>query len=163
MKNEVISLWEQWRAAYPAIVILFVGDHPTTLSASSVCQVVCESKLIIHLTHACWIINEVLHLLERWRAACHTTAILFVGDPQTSLLASSVCQVLCETTLIIQLHSRMLDKGKVLHLYGNGVQPLQQKCNSFRRRSSDDLIGVIHKQVVCESTLIIQLHSRMLD
>ena len=33
----------------PINVILFVGDHPTSLSASSVGQVGCESTIIIQL------------------------------------------------------------------------------------------------------------------
>ena len=36
IKNEVLQLWERCGAAYPTNVILFVGDHPTSLSASSI-------------------------------------------------------------------------------------------------------------------------------
>ena len=41
----------------PTNVILFVGDHSTSLSASSVGQVGCESTIIIHgnqCSHVCY-------------------------------------------------------------------------------------------------------------
>ena len=117
IKNGVLHLWERWRAASPTNVILFVGDNPTTMSASSVCQVVCESTLIIQLHSRMLDKNEVLHLWERWGAVSPPNVILFVGDNPTTMSASSVCQVVCESTLIIQLHSRMLDKNEVLHLW----------------------------------------------
>ena len=116
-KTEVLHLWEQWCAVSATNVILFVGDYPTTLSASSVCQFVCESTLSIQLHSHMLDKNGVLHLWERWRAASPTNVILFVGDNPTTKSASSVCQVVCESTLIIQLHSRMLDKNEVLHLW----------------------------------------------
>ena len=63
-------------AASSTYVILFVGTHPTSMSALSVGQVVCESTLIIQL-HSCMLDkNEVLHLWERWGAASPTSVIL---------------------------------------------------------------------------------------
>ena len=44
--------------------------------------------------------------------------LLFVGEPPMSLLASSVCQVVCESTQIIQLLSRMLDKKRCITFVG---------------------------------------------
>ena len=41
-----------------------------------------------------------------------TNVILFVGDHPTSLSASSVGQVGCESTKIIQIRSVVLDKKK---------------------------------------------------
>ena len=129
--GSVTHLWERWGAASPTNVILFVGDHPTSLSASSVCQVVCESTLIIQLHSRMLDKNEILHLLERLGAAYPTNIIPFVGDPPTSLSASSVCQVVCESTLIIQLHSRMLDKKRSITFVGAMGCSLSHKCYSI--------------------------------
>ena len=64
--------------------------------------------------------------------------LFFVGDHLMTLSASSVCQVVCESTLIIQLHSRMLDKNRSITFVGAIGPSLSHECNSFRRRSSDD-------------------------
>ena len=47
--------------------------------------------------------------------------ILFVGDHPTSLSASSVGQVGCESTIIIQLRSVVLDKKTKYYICGRDV------------------------------------------
>ena len=118
-------------------------SHKCYTITSSVCQVFCESTLITQLHSRMLDKNEVLHLLERWGAASPTHLILFVGDLPTTLSASSVCQVVCESTLSIQLHSHMLDKKRSITFVGAMACSLSHKRNTFRRRSSDDFVGVI--------------------
>ena len=85
------------RVASSTVVIRFVGDHPTSLSASSGSQVVCESTIIIKL------LSVVLDKKTKYYicAASPTDVILFVGDHPTSLSAASVGQVVCASTIII--------------------------------------------------------------
>ena len=143
MKNEVFHLWERCCAASPTHVILFVGDHPTSLSALSVGQVVCESTIMIKLLSCLLDKNEVLNLWERCCAVSPTHVILFVGDHPTSMSASSVGQVVCESTIIIQLRSVVLDKKRSITFVGAMLCSLSHKCNSFRPRSSDEYVDVI--------------------
>ena len=112
----VLHLWERCGAASPTNVKHFVGDHPTSLSASSVGQVVCESAIIIQLLSCLLGKKRSIHLWERCCAASPTNVILFVGDHPTSLSASSISQVVCESTIIIQLFLACLIKNEVLHL-----------------------------------------------
>ena len=80
------------------------------MSVSSVGQTVCKSIIIIRL-HSCLMDkNDVLHLSVRWCAASPTNVILYVGDHPTRMSASCVGQVVCESAMIIQLHSNWLDK-----------------------------------------------------
>ena len=58
-KNKVFHLWELWRAASTTNIILFVSDPRTTLSASSVSQVVCESTIITKAVLMCTICNSL--------------------------------------------------------------------------------------------------------
>ena len=152
MKNEVFHLWERCCAASPTNVILFVDDHPTSLSASSIGQVVCESTIIIQLRSVMLDEKRSISLWERCCAASPTNVILFVDDHPTSLSAS---------TIIIQLLSCLLDKNEVLHLWEGCCAA--HKCNTFRRRSSDEFVGLVCRSIGCESTIIFQLRSVALD
>ena len=116
-KNEVLNLWERCCAASPTHVIFFVGDHPTSLSALSVDQVVCESTIMIKLLSCLLDKNEVLNLWERCCAASPTNVIFFVRDHPTSMSTSSVGQLVCESTILIQLFQACWIKQEVLHLW----------------------------------------------
>ena len=108
--------------------------------------------------------HEVLHLLEQCHAASPTNVILFAGNHPRTLSTSLVCQVVCESALIIQLYSRMLDKKKrIITFVGAMALSLPHKCNKFRRRSSDDFVGVIGMSSGLKLTLNIQLHSHRFD
>ena len=120
---------------------------------------VCESNIIIQFFHTCLIKNEVLHLLERCGAASPTNVILFVGDHPASFSASSVGQVMCESTIIIQLRSVMLDEKRSISFEGAMLCSLSHKCNDHPTSLSASSVG----QVGCESTIIIQLRSVVLD
>ena len=62
----------------------------------------------------------------RWSATSPTNVILFVGDHPTIMSASSVGRVVCESILIILLHSCLLDKNRSITFVGAGVQALLQ-------------------------------------
>ena len=87
---------------YFVFIQLFVGDHPTSLSASSVGQVVCKSILIIQL-HSCLLDkNDVLHLWERSGAACIATVKVFQnGRPDTSACEDITPRNLCIHSILI--------------------------------------------------------------
>ena len=82
MKNEIFYLWEGCCAAFPTNVILFVDDHPTSSSASSIGQVVCESTIVIQPLSCLLDKNEVLHL---WEGCC---ALPAKGSDQEQLRKS---------------------------------------------------------------------------
>ena len=84
-------------------------------------------------------------MLERCGAASPTNVILFVGDHPASFSASSVGQVMCESTIIIQLRSVMLDEKRSISFVGAMLCSLSHKCNTFRRRSSDEFVGLIYR------------------
>ena len=105
-KNEVLHLWERWDGASTTKVIHFVGDYPTSMSASLVCQVVCESNLIIHKLQSCILDTKrsITFVGAIWCSLFYKCNTFVSLRSSMSLFASSVCQVVLESTLIIQFH-----------------------------------------------------------
>ena len=95
----------------PTNVILFVGDHPTSMSASSIGQVFCETIQIIQLLSCVYDKIEAYICGIDEVAASPTNVILFRRRSSHEYVGFiGICQVVCESTLIILYHSRMLDK-----------------------------------------------------
>ena len=100
---------------------LFVGDHPRSISTSSIGQVVCESSLIIKLFSYMLDKNRSITFSGAWGAIAPENVILFigvarrlhlfVGEHPTSISTSPIGRVVCESSLIIQLFSYLVDKN----------------------------------------------------
>ena len=124
LQNEVLHLWERWRASL---------SHKCNTFSSAIIRRLCRRhRYVINTSHSA----SLTHVASKrsitfvGTMACKPLSQMeyfFVADHPTTLSASSVCQVVYESARIIQLYSRMLDKKTKYYICGSdGVQPLSQ-------------------------------------
>lgn len=115
--------------------------------------------------HVGWIINKVLYLWERWFAASSANVILFPRHSSDEYVYLFVVQAVCESPLIIQLHSCMLNKDEILHLWERWFAASSANVILFIGTHPTSMLHVTSSvgQAVFESALIVQPHTCTLD